>query len=150
MAEQQGGYRRPRKPAPVSGPASMSRRTDDGRKQAVRYMAGGRYGEGKRILEQQQGAPMAGSPRVTPALRQAAPSPVVTSEEPVVGLFSPTQRPDEPISYGSNFGEGAGSEVLNLQRNSENIYDLLEKMINSDPTGQAQELYTFLSNRPML
>ena len=147
MAERQGGYRRPNKPAPVSGPASLSKRTDDGRKQAVRYMAGGQYGEGKRILEQQQGAPMAGKPEVNPALNRPNLTPVVTPEQPLVGLFSPSQRPDEPISYGSNFGEGPGTEILNTQSQANNIFSLLEKMIESDPTGQTLDLYTFLSNR---
>lgn len=146
MAEQQGGYRRPRKPAPVSGPASMSRRTDDGRKQAVRYMAGGRYGEGKRILEQQQGAPMAGKAQ-TPMSTPAVPAPNIVPEEPVVGLLSPTQRPNEPITYGSDFGAGPGSEILNLRNQNPNIYDIMEQLIQSDPTGEAQLIYTFLSDR---
>jgi hypothetical protein len=146
MAEQQGGYRRPRKPAPVSGPASMSRRTDDGRKQAVRYMAGGQYGEGKKILEQQQGAPMAGRSE-TPMPRPATPAPNVVPEEPVVGMLTPTQRPNEPITYGSDFGPGAGSEILNLQNQNPNIYDIMEQLIQSDPTGEAQLIYTFLSDR---
>lgn len=147
MAEQQGGYRRPNKPAPVSGPASMSRRTDDGRKQAVRYMAGGQYGEGKRILEQQQGAPMAGKPR-TPVMRQpTTPAINVVPEEPVVGLLAPTQRPNEPISYGSDFGVGPGSEIIDRRNQSPNIYDIMDQLIQADPTGEAQLIYTFLSDK---
>lgn len=147
MAEQQGGYRRPNKPAPVSGPTSMSRRTDDGRKQAVRYMAGGQYGEGKKILEQQKGAPMAGKPSTAPALRQQRPEPTVVPEEPLVGLFAPTQRPDEPISYGSDFGLGAGSEILDQRSTVPNIFDTLEQLVANDPTGEAEMIYMYLSDR---
>jgi hypothetical protein len=146
MAEQQGGYRRPGKPAPVSGPASMSRRTDDGRKQAVRYMSGGQYGEGKKILEQQQDAPMAGKPK-SPTGMSGPMTPELVPEEPVVGLTAPTQRPNEPITYGSDFGLGAGSEILNLRSNVPNIYDTIEQLIATDPTGEAQMIYMYLSDR---
>jgi len=146
MAEQQGGYRRPNKPAPVSGPTSMSRRTDDGRKQAVRYMAGGQYGEGKKILEQQQGAPMAGKPS-NPVIRQPVNrTPIMVPEEPVVGLFAPTQRPNEPISYGSDFGPGPGSEIIDRRTQSPNIFEIMEQLIQADPTGESQLIYTFLSD----
>lgn len=45
----------------VSGVGNQSKRTDQNpSKQAMRYYAGGKYGEGKANLEQQQSAPMAG------------------------------------------------------------------------------------------
>ena len=59
MAEQQGGYRRPSSPAPVSGPGALSRRTDG---QGARYMAGGEYGEGQEMMELQTSAPMSQAP----------------------------------------------------------------------------------------
>ena len=47
----------------VSGIGNKSKRTDQNpSKQAMRYYAGGSYGEGKANLEQQQSAPMAGKP----------------------------------------------------------------------------------------
>ena len=40
-----GGYQRPSSPAPVSGPGSMSQRTDGGPSQPIRDMTGGDYGD---------------------------------------------------------------------------------------------------------
>lgn len=96
-----GGYRKPTNPSPVSGVGAGSRRTDGGAgsKQAQREIRTGRYGESKKIAEQQQGAPMAGAaapipPVNVPAMPQATP------------LFSKTQRPSEPVTQGMPFGAG--------------------------------------------
>ena len=43
MAEQHGGKRTPRNPAPVSGPGRLSRRTDGGPAQVNAQMTGRRY-----------------------------------------------------------------------------------------------------------
>jgi|GEM_PF-6267063 len=78
---------------PVSAPGANSTRTDQ---QPMRDLPDAGYGENKEFREMQAGAPMAATP--------APPSPV--------GLFEPSQRPGEPVSYGANFGEGPGSEAL--------------------------------------
>lgn len=99
MANGHGGYRRPEKPAPVSGPGKFSRRTDGGpadeKHQAPRWTGGAEYGEGTELMEIQGAAPMAGGP--------AAPS---------LDFGAPTARPDEPITHGAPFGAGAGPEAL--------------------------------------
>ena len=101
-----GGYRQPRNPAPVSGPGSLSKRTDGGAidgmqppaTQAPKYMAGLGYGKGGN-MEQQSGAPMAGNDiPATPA--------------PIVPLMAPTQRPNEPVTAGIDMGAGPGSEAI--------------------------------------
>jgi hypothetical protein len=143
MAEQQGGYRKPRKPAPVSGPGSMSRRTDDGRKQAVRYMAGGRYGEGKQLLEQQQGAPMAGKPRITPGLT----SRTINAEQPITPLFAPTRNPEEPLTTGIDAGPGMGSGILQQRPSAPTLFDVLNQLMENDVTGDAELLYNYLSSQ---
>jgi hypothetical protein len=108
MAEQQGGYRRPSNPAPVSGPGALSQRTDG--RQGARYMSGGEYGEGQEMMDLQTSAPMAQAP--------AGPRPrtgrQVVSEEmtPPTPLFAPTERPDEPITAGAPFGPGPGPDAL--------------------------------------
>jgi len=64
-----GGYQAPANPAPVSGPGSLSRRTDGGpgSKQAQRYIAGmPNYGDGQDMMQIQGGAPMAATPSPTP------------------------------------------------------------------------------------
>jgi hypothetical protein len=47
----------------------------------------------------------------SPMLSQA---PRVTS--PVVGLYDPTQRPDEPVTAGIDQGPGPGSEALMMSQ----------------------------------
>jgi hypothetical protein len=105
MAEQQGGYRRPSNPAPVSGPGALSRRTDG---QGARYMAGGEYGEGQEMMDLQTSAPMSKAPE-QPRMRQPRSSRQVVEEgmRPTP-LFAPTERPDEPITAGAPFGPGPG------------------------------------------
>ena len=106
---QQGGYRRPANPAPVSGPGRLSRRTDGGPSsktaiQGMREMSGGgKYGERKALREAQLDAPMAGNPVIasTPAIKPSAPV-----SGPVTGLFDPTQRPNEPVTAGLLVGPG--------------------------------------------
>lgn len=108
MAKQQGGYRRPSNPAPVSGPGKLSRRTDGGPSsksavQGVREMSGGgKYGERKALEEAQAGAPMQGNPIQVQTPAMAA----MPSREPAVGLFDPTQRPNEPVTSGLSVGPG--------------------------------------------
>ena len=110
MAKQQGGYRRPSNPAPVSGPGKLSRRTDGGPSsksavQGVREMSGGgKYGERKALEEAQAGAPMQGNP-----VQAQAPVPATTATSPtppVAGLFDPSQRPNEPVTSGLPVGPG--------------------------------------------
>jgi hypothetical protein len=109
MAEQQGGYRRPSNPAPVSGPGALSQRTDG--RQGARYMSGGEYGEGQELMELQTSAPMSEAPATPrasgrPAARGQAP------EASVTPLFAPTERPDEPITAGAPFGPGPGASPM--------------------------------------
>lgn len=106
-----GGYRKPGNPAPVSGPGALSRRTDGGAgsKQAMKEIRTGKYGESKAIMEQQQGAPMAGNPAPTPAV--AAPT--------VTGLMQPTERPQEPVTAGMPFGPG--TSTLPITPNTSNV-----------------------------
>lgn len=92
----QGGYRAPRKPAPVSGPGSLSRRTD-GPGQPMRDLPNAAYGEAQEFADIQAGAQMAESrmPQVVP-------------------LDAPTQRPDEPVTAGSPSGPGVGPEAIGV------------------------------------
>ena len=107
MAEQHGGKRTPRNPAPVSGPGKLSRRTDGGPAQVNAQMTGMGYGENKDFMEIQKGASMAAAPRSRGAAQapQGNPMGAMGGGNP---LFSETQRPDEPVTAGANFGPGAG------------------------------------------
>jgi len=117
-----GGYRKPNNPAPVSGPGALSRRTDGGAgsKQAMKEIRTGKYGESKAIMEQQQGAPLAGNP--TPSPQMAVPK--------VAGLMEPTQRPSEPVTQGMPFGPGANSIKPAFDPNAEMV-DFKTKYLRS-------------------
>mgnify|MGYP003354053986 CR=1 FL=1 len=96
-----GGYRKPTNPAPVSGPGSLSRRTDGGPFQGAQPIAAaGVYGERKALQDLQTGAPMQGNPI------PATPAPSLP-RTPVTGLFAPTERPNEPVTSGMPFGPGS-------------------------------------------
>ena len=107
MTEQpmQGGYRRPENPAPVSGPGSLSRRTDG---QGARYMSGGEYGEGQEMMDLQNSAPMSKTETVRP--RSARPRAARSGgvDAGLTSLFAPSERPDEPVTAGMPFGPGPG------------------------------------------
>ncbi len=143
---EQGGLRRPARPAPVSGPGALSRRTDGGPTQGARYMRGGKYGEGQEMMGLQQAAPMAAAPRAS----RPAPSPQrrAASSAPLVGLTEPTQRPDEPLTAGMPFGPGPGLESLNLPSNApRKLSTIFSELAKNDRTGEANAFYQYLTQR---
>lgn len=98
MAESHGGPRTPRNPAPVSGPGKMSRRTDG---QVQVPMTGMAYGENSDFNDMQSSAPMkASAPMARPSQGAMPRGPQGTP------LFSPTGRPDEPVTAGASVGPG--------------------------------------------
>jgi hypothetical protein len=111
MAENRGGMR---PTAPQNNPANISATGGAGQSgtQPARYISGMAYGQGQEMMQQQQGAAMAGP---NPASAPSAPSLAALSQGPAITtLNSPTERPDEPITQGSPMGAGAGPEILNL------------------------------------
>ncbi len=107
MAEH-GGKRTPRKPAPVSGPGAMSKRTDGGPQPKV-DLPDAAYGEQQAYQEAQSGAPMAGGGGAPGG--GATPPPQGVE---VVPFGAPSMRPDEPVTAGSPLGPGPGLESLGL------------------------------------
>lgn len=97
----------------VSGIGNKSKRTDQNpSKQAMRYYAGGSYGEGQAMLDQQRSAPMAGKPAkaTTPKV-----SPGKLAQLPqVTPITAPTERPNEAPEVGMPFGEGPGPADIGL------------------------------------
>lgn len=113
MAEQHGGARTPRNPAPVSGPGQLSRRTDGGPQQTTVPMTGMAYGENADFNDMQSAAPMAAAPSVSNTrTRNTSPTGQRAAATP---LFSPSQRPDEPVTAGAPFGPGAGPTMPEAQ-----------------------------------
>jgi len=127
---EQGGYRKPENPAPVSGPGALSQRTDGGPSQPATYIPGLPYGEGQATYDQQTAAPMAGA------------------QEPmaeITPLMAPSQRPNEPITAGVNTGPGPGSEVM-MDRPGQtgSLTDTLRELIRFDATGETELIYRAL------
>ncbi len=111
MANGHGGQRTPSSPAPVSGPGSLSRRTDSGPGQPVRVPTGGAYGDATQLRQIEQGAPMgasAGAQAPVPGLLAGLSLPAGP------GLGAPTQQPDTPVTDGAASGPGAGPEALGI------------------------------------
>ena len=130
MAEQQGGYRQPSNPAPVSGPGALSRRTDG---QGARYMSGGSYGEGQEMMDLQTSAPMSKT-APQPRMRQPRPAREIVSEGMgVTPLFAPTERPDEPITAGAPFGPGPGPTTRRAPVGR--LAETLSRLSSSDDSG---------------
>ena len=144
MADGHGGYRAPANPAPVSGPGSLSRRTDGGPgksngRQPVAELPDAAYGEQAAFRSIQQGAPIqkvepptGGAPGGAPQAG-ALPPP----------LDAPTGRPGEPVTSGVDIGAGPGSDSLGLfdpsAASAEDIMSALryrqtlQYMVDSDP-----------------
>jgi hypothetical protein len=142
MAGQQGGYRQPANPAPVSGPGALSQRTDGGavdgmqpaQTQSPKYMPGLGYGKGGENMANQQAAPLAGNPTpVTSAPAMQA-----------VPLDVPTQRPEEPITSGIDRGPGPGSEAIQIPNMAQSPSHTIRTLAQNDPTGDAELLYRAL------
>ncbi len=140
MAEQ-GGYRAPSSPAPVSGPGALSQRTDGGPTQGAKYVSGLPYGQGQETYSNQVAAPMAGNSMGASAMGDSG---LVQMEMPTE-LMAPSTRPNEPVSSGVNIGEGPGSEVLNLPTTKEPISVTMRKIAQFDPTGEAEIIYSTLA-----
>ena len=101
-----GGYQQPSKPAPVSGPGAMSKRTDRG--QPIRDPGGLPYGDNQELRTVQQSAPMAQAP--------SAPPPAdIPLADMSPNLTDPTNYPNRPVFTGMPFGPGAGPEALGGQ-----------------------------------
>lgn len=136
MAEQHGGKRTPRNPAPVSGPGKLSRRTDGGPAQVNAQMTGMGYGENKDFMQIQEGAPMA----ATPKPKRASKAPQAPSmSNGATPLFSGTQRPNEPVTAGADFGPGAGV-APNIQGNQVSLTKVYQKMARENATQEVLDM----------
>lgn len=128
---QQGGKRPVRtktQAKPVSGPGALSQRTD------MVASDPNIYGDRKATEELMSAAPMA----------KARPVP---APAPITSLFSPTERPNEPVTTGNPLGAGGGPEVLNLPARTFSATQTLSKLAQNDPTGQIEMILNDLSAR---
>jgi hypothetical protein len=88
-------------------------------------ITGGKYGENKELNELQ------GSARMAQSQGAAQPAPRKNAQK-VTPLFSPTERPDEPLTSGMPFGQGANSLPRGSFRKPSLKETLLKALQNSD------------------
>jgi len=132
---QQGGYRKPNNPAPVSGPGALSQRTDGNATQSATYMAGLPYGQGQQNYDNQVAAPMAGNPIPQNTLEDLQP------------LLAPTSRKDESITSGVDIGDGPGSIALGRLPNQEpTIKEIARSLAQYDVSGDSEMLFRMLDD----
>ena len=132
---QQGGYRKPNNPAPVSGPGALSQRTDGNATQSATYMAGLPYGQGQQNYDNQVAAPMAGNPVPQNTLEDLQP------------LLAPTSRKDESITSGVDVGDGPGSIALGRLPNQEpTIKEIARSLAQYDVSGDSEMLFRMLDD----
>ena len=129
----QGGYNQPSNPAPVGLPGALSQRTDggavEGMTQPAQSYTGGLYGNNKAMAEQQAAAPLAGNPM-----------------PPIITLDTPTQFPDEPLSYGANYGEGPGLDTSGIRSMGQpTIREAVYRAMKFDPSGELEAIYNRLN-----
>lgn len=92
-----GGRRTPAKPAAVSGPGALARRTDGGAGQPVRSFPAEFQGQRQGLADLQGAAPLAsGNAPATPPSGAGGGSPLPFAD----GIAGPTQRPNEGITAG--------------------------------------------------
>lgn len=118
MAEGHGGYRRPSQPAAVSGPGSLSQRTDGGPTSQPPMVANdGPYGSRQDMEQLQGGADMQGGGG-DPAAN-------------LTPLASPTQSPGEPVTAGADTGAGIGPEAAGIASDGQATLEQLAPLVKS-------------------
>jgi hypothetical protein len=116
MAVENRGGDRPL--APQNNPANINPLGGNGQSgngtQAATYIPGMGYGQGKALMQQQEGAKLAG-PTPTPK----AATPTVASATPLTEarpLTAPSDFPDEDITTGAMIGNTPGPETLMMPK----------------------------------
>ena len=132
---EQGGYRKPNNPAPVSGPGALSQRTDGGPTQPATYISGLPQGQGQQNYDNQVAAPMAGNPFPQESLADLTP------------LLAPTSRKDETITSGVDIGDGPGSMALGkLPMQESSVKDVIRTLAQYDTSGDSEMVYRMLDD----
>jgi len=129
--------------APQNNPMNVNGRGGNGQSgtQAAKYVSGLPYGEGQALMQTQQAAPLAAAPSIE---QSSMPSGLASAaaSQPVVLLNAPSQRPDEPVTFGANAGPGPGISALGLGSATERtVADILAEVAQYDTTGEVQALY---------
>ena len=118
--------------AGASGPGKFSKRTD-------MSLGSTSYGEGGETAALNTAAPKSKTRGVADDVGGRPANPLT----PVTPLFAPSQRKDEPVTSGSDIGDGPTSKALMMQSQfaQRKLSDILEEMIPFDNTGEIVILY---------
>lgn len=139
----------PARPAMVSGPGQLSRRTDGGPNQKLRELPDAQYGEAKTFRDLQKGAPLAQTPQSGQAspTNNGRPTAVKPNLTP---LSAPSTNPDEPVTTGAALGPGAGPEALGINQpgaDYSNARNVLTSVIAASGSTEAQALLNSLASQ---
>ena len=121
----------------ASGPGKYAKRLD--------RMPANFYGDQKQTAEIASGAPIASTPDVRPLpasdIKEAATTKAGLAA--ATPLYAPTERPNEPITAGIDFGPGPGSDALMMKSAyaQSKLSDTLAQMLPYDTTGEIGILY---------
>ena len=128
----------------VSGVGKKARRTDLDKARKVQRQAkiqnatGGTYGQRAELMDIASGAPMPQAPASIPTM--VGPN-QISPQIPSVGIFEPTNRPEEPLTAGLPVGEGPGPEVLNTPVTEPDQLSVLARaMFAANPTPQLRRV----------
>lgn len=134
-----GGYR---PSAPQNDPMKVNGRGGNGQSgtQAAKYVSGLPYGEGQELMNIQQSAPLAAAPSIEQASTPSGLASAAASQ-PIIPLNAPSQRPDEPVTFGADAGPGPGMEVLGAMPQGQTTAQVLLKLLPYDETGEVAALY---------
>ena len=129
-----GGYRKPNNPAPVSGPGSLSQRTDGGPSnpniQPAQNVTDLPWGQGQEFYNTQ----VSGNDALRKIEQTNTPATGFTESAPsqsIIPLNSPTQWKDTPVTDGVDAGEGRGMAALGLPAQEITNYMSAKDMITS-------------------
>lgn len=131
----------PSRPAAVSGPGPLSRRTDGGAAQALMQLPDAKYGENSQFQSLQQGAPLSASGISPSGGADPGALPPNPAAGQVVPFSAPSNRPDEPVTSGAALGAGPDTSALGLQPSQVERQDI-SKISSSMP------LLEMLANQP--
>jgi hypothetical protein len=130
--------------APQNSPMNVNGRGGNGQSgdatQAAKYVPGLPYGEGQALMETQRSAPLAAAPSIE---QSGMPSGLASAaaSQPLTPLNSPSQRPEEPVTFGADAGPGPGMEVLGAMPQGQTTAQVLLKLLPYDETGEVAALY---------
>lgn len=119
-------------PVVASGPA----RTVQGPKQFIADS----YGDATDMYNVQAAQQMSATPSAVASAAQQTQQAPVQMPAPV-GLFAPSQRPNEPITSGIDSGPGVSSAALGNAGYAAKLSDTLAKLLPYDTTGEIAALY---------